>query len=1128
VATAKLETRNSKLDPVVAHPLDRLRGTIRRYVVVEGLLAAAVFLAGWFAVALAVDFGLFKLATWDWVLDAPAWVRGAALAAVALALAVLVALRIAGRLARELSYPALALVLERRYPQELGDRLITAVELADVEGQARYGYSGELIRRTIDEARERVARVPVNDVFNWRRLRVMAAVALGLVLLVVLVGYAAFVISTGSASPYRYGWRFAHVAGTFFDRNVFLGHAPWPRRAHLELVDFDGDDRRVGRDAPPPVVAARAYRWVVADRAAPMGWRPLAWGDLDETLIGGPVPELPAAAVRAAAESGGFAADPAGWPLDGVQTALDDPNVRAGLSAALHPDAYLAVQNGLERVFAALEGRAADPAMGRRLRKLDVPDKVTLAYSGPSKSGDVTLAPQQGQEFAAPVADLKESVRFVVRAEDFRTAPRSITLVPPPLFTKLVRTEYQPAYLYHAPPQDEGYPSLAGRRQRVADKPVSLTGDRSVFTVPAGTELVLTATTDTDLTKAYLQPKVGLLPGAKPGSADPVPVPVGDDRRTVTIAFRGDDRLAGLRTVERYSIDPDGWLVAETETTSTPTVEFDLVVEQADGVPARRSVLIQVAEDQPPAVEVAVDAVRKVGAVYYVTPSARVPFNPESFVRDDHGLSKLAYEVVYWADESDAARAIRGQLVAGLFLSAPVPAGLPAGILPEFHARTLRATDRGDAKQTGSFLVQRFEDQKNELRRETRAVLEARLQEPAGEAEPQVVTRVDLKSPDRDYFDVRALKLGASVSEVQPRYRLDLNVVATDTNYDTGPKTGRNPDLLRFLVVSEGDLLAEINKEEEQFAARLDDALAKLAGARRKWDFVRTETAKGVGGGNTDNLDSVRVRAADAGQDVAKARDTVQSVVREYRRIHRECVVNVVTEVTRDRFGLFANQIDRVCGENPPAVTEAEGRQLAAGQLQPRMTFPVAEKRVEGVLEALGGGKWADPAAVSDADQALTVLEQEVRALRTALGELQSKEKLKKMLVSVIEGQKRISKELEELRRLREERLTKKEPELGAVGPQFLAKGESKKLKQAINWAQYDKDELVVRLAAADQDGNPVPAEVLGVPAELRLDFERNQLDFEYAVKAGAKEGEYTLTVTPEVGSPVKVAVTVK
>ena len=55
-----------------------------------------------------------------------------------------------------------------------------------------------------------------------------------------------------------------------------------------------------------------------------------------------------------------------------------------------------------------------------------------------------------------------------------------------------------------------------------------------------------------------------------------------------------------------------------------------------------------------------------------------------------------------------------------------------------------------------------------------------------------------------------------------------------------------------------------------------------------------------------------------------------------------------------------------------------------------------------------------------------------------------------------------------------------------------------------------------------------MPADALGFPAELKLDFEKNQTAFEYEVKAGAKDGEYTLTLIPAVGEPVVVIVTVK
>jgi hypothetical protein len=1129
MATVTSRTEARDLAPEVLHPLDQLRGTIRRYVVIEGLLSAAIFVGLWFVLGLILDFGVFKVATWDWVLDAPWWFRAVALVGAIVLLAAILFFRIANRLTKELSYPALALILERRFPSVLGDRLITAVELADVDNQVEYGYSRDMIIQTIDEARSRVGTVPVNDVFNWRRLWVLAAIAAGLFLGVLVFGFASYAIASKSANPYRFGWRMAHVSSIFLERNALLLNTPWPRRSHLELLDFPGDERRIGKNDAAPVIKAKAYRWVIADRGTIFGWRPLVWSDLNEDLIGRTAPELPVAPFRAAAAPGTLGDDASAWTVDQVESiARDDAAAKSKLVAALPGPDYDRLRVGLDEVFAALEARAASPSMGRRLRKLDVPGNVTLLYHGVSKKGDVTLSPQQDQIFAAPVSDLKESVSFVVRAEDFRTTPRAITLVPPPMFTKLERIEYQPAYLHHAPPQDEGYTALAGQRQRMRPQALSLTGDRSVFQVPSGTELVLTATSDVDLTKAYVQPRVGILPRAKPGSADLVPLDIGSDHRTVTMEFRGDYRLAAGRTIEHHFIDAAG-KEQVAKVTTTPTVEFELVIEQADGVQSRRQVMIQIIDDQPPVVEIAPDVIRKVGSVYYVTPRARIPFNPESYVRDDRGLSKVAYEIVYGQEDSDIGRAMRVLLATRPFLYAPALPGIGEVVGSTYHAHKFRDLDKGDNRKTGSFGLARFEDQRNQLRRETRDTFLRRLgEEPRDDAGSQVVTRLDLKSPDRDFFDVSVLGLLASTSEVQPRYRLDLNIVATDTNFDTGPKTGQNPEAIHLLVVSEGDLLAKINEEEESFATRLDEALARFAVAKNKWGFVRNQNSTGLGSNEKTYIESTATNARYAAQEILKAHDVVATIVREYRRIHRECIVNQVTEVTRDKFGTFANRIDRVLGENPPPITELEGRRAAAGELTPKMTFPLTEDRIQGIIAILESKNWADPALISDAENAMNLLEQEVSAIRKELGELQTKDKLKKLLETVIETQQRIRKELQDWSTRIEDDLRKPEPKILPVGAIFLAKGESKKVKQGISWRQYPKDDVLVKLTVTDKDKKPVPADVIGLPAEMKLNFEKNSIDFEYELKAGNKEGDYTLTIQPEIGDGAVVTVTVK
>ena len=71
---------------------------------------------------------------------------------------------------REFNDRALALVLERKFHKQLGDRLITAVELADPKLSKKYGYSQAMVEKTILEAVETLERLPVASVFNWARL----------------------------------------------------------------------------------------------------------------------------------------------------------------------------------------------------------------------------------------------------------------------------------------------------------------------------------------------------------------------------------------------------------------------------------------------------------------------------------------------------------------------------------------------------------------------------------------------------------------------------------------------------------------------------------------------------------------------------------------------------------------------------------------------------------------------------------------------------------------------------------------------------------------------------------------------------------------------------------------------
>jgi hypothetical protein len=334
----------------VRHPLHLMRKYIRRYVFLEGAALILLFAALLFWLGLAFDFGLYCLNIAplnifgvDWILElndvdptggvSSVGIRVLLLGTIVLAVLVLGFTKVVARWFREFNDRALALVLERRFPKELGDRLITAVELHDPKMAAKYGYSQAMVEKTILEGVERLKTLPVAGVFNWRRLYrlwfLVGLSTLGVWILVLMISsgssFAAMQMarSRGEASraeqaaeaiekglappeavpgkdetewldPQRFCWKFYDVGAIWTERNVLMQNSYWPRHAYLEIGRFqpskeNPNEMRVARDDVRPDLQVRAYEWVIADRdrdKAPHGWRALTWRDLaDKKLI---------------------------------------------------------------------------------------------------------------------------------------------------------------------------------------------------------------------------------------------------------------------------------------------------------------------------------------------------------------------------------------------------------------------------------------------------------------------------------------------------------------------------------------------------------------------------------------------------------------------------------------------------------------------------------------------------------------------------------------------------------------------------------------------------------------------------------------------------------------------------
>src|SRR3984957_14154953 len=152
--------------PAIHAVLSRLRRRIRAYVLLEGAALLCVVCGVLFWLTLALDWSYFRLTA----LELPRWFREAiAVAAVVLVVAGLmfwIVLRFFARFRAR----ALALVLEKRFP-ELGMRLITAVEMAEAQSGRQSQLTSAMIERTIDEAARISSTLPLESVFDRTPLR---------------------------------------------------------------------------------------------------------------------------------------------------------------------------------------------------------------------------------------------------------------------------------------------------------------------------------------------------------------------------------------------------------------------------------------------------------------------------------------------------------------------------------------------------------------------------------------------------------------------------------------------------------------------------------------------------------------------------------------------------------------------------------------------------------------------------------------------------------------------------------------------------------------------------------------------------------------------------------------------
>jgi len=913
----------------IEQPLRRLRQAIRIYVFAEGLARVLFYLGLWFWLGLLADYGVFELFAVDWVQELPRSVRGVILSALTLGLLVLIAMTWLWRLLGGIREQALAIILERRFPALLGDRVITSVELGNAPESL--GYSRPMLDRTMAEAAERIERVRLRDVFDWQRLRRLAIRALvWTVGLYLLVG-AAYCIRH-RVGLFSFARRFENVMLIWMERNILLRNTIWPRKAHLELLNEQfrtTDEMRVGRDAPPPTLRVRAWKWVIADgnrSRAPEGWRALLFNDLDrlgERVDG----ELVPLAWRE-------------WPMDRIEMELESGSARA------HEE--------LGRLLARLHDLAASPSGSRVVRELEIPQEVTVNYTGASSRSEQTLQKQVGNEYSG-LADVKETVRFTVRGKNYYTPPKWIRVVPPPSIVDLKIEEAQPAYLHHHPPRDGSAADLRGLKQVFPARPITLTGDTSRIDVPAGTDLVLTCKVDKELERG-----VSLVP-ARPNEPLPAIAVNYLDSRSFSLSFKN----------------------------LTALVDFNVRMTDTDGVAGGRHLIIKSVEDSPPEVDAQVEVVRKTGQGYLVTPAASVPMSGR--IRDDHGLAQAHYSYLLERSNTPLIRDI--SLLASAWSAVPdAPLSLMWVVYCVTDGKKLLSETALAAVQTQP--MQSFD----QLLRERMSDLEplVKLKEALRQSPRQKLLTEYSIDPDIESFSVAALDLKVNDERaVQPHYRLQLWVTATDNNIETGPRTGQGKERFVLLVVSENELLAEIAKEEESLHIKLEEAVTRLKDSRIKVDKIAEE----LPGLKANEFSPLARRAEEMDDAVVRSWDACREVLTDYKRILKELKVNRVQP------GMIAKVSDKICDPLEGTIN---------------LEFVNADEAIRDLARKLDGQN-SDRQAVDAARQSLDQLIARLASVLDAMADVTSINKIIEMLVKIEKGERQEYERLQLLLKQKQE-----------------------------------------------------------------------------------------------------------
>jgi hypothetical protein len=388
-----------------------------------------------------------------------------------------------------------------------------------------------------------------------------------------------------------------------------------------------------------------------------------------------------------------------------------------------------------------------------------------------------------------------------------------------------------------------------------------------------------------------------------------------------------------------------------------------------------RTVIIRPAEEHFPDVDLEPLVVRKTKDGLMVTPKARIPFNGK--VTDKFGLSEV--RMAYTLAPVEIGGPSQG--VEAALLAASVPMMNPEGhsylLGITYLSAALKDAGKTDKQLQVQYLgVAGFEDalkESNQIYDGTTllnlATVRERLNSPQKAPYRSLLREFHIK-PDKwqraesddvknDFLMSKIRYNGEPLLEpnslkTQRRYRMQLWLEGVNTDVDTDPngqpKVSPSKDRFPFIVVSEGELLAEINKEEEGIYTHLEEVMNRLVESDSKLNQL-LDGGLAVVNLQAADFDPMVQRTIDVDEVLDKNHVVCKEALTDYQRIYQEYQINQVTpqKVTEMDQGIVRplTDIDEFGFPRARNSLEAFRKALANKELSP------SERR----LAALEAGK---------------------------------------------------------------------------------------------------------------------------------------------------------------------------